>query len=168
MREQPLFSDSRLQPTSAPENGEFTKLVLVNWQNCHFQKSNAFGLTDLRLEGRCGPQRRCAFWISINQNVATVYQLGDATTVYEQDLDGDGVNEAIVITNDQEVYIYKNIQGQIQSVHVREALKADDYRDIVSYNPDTQLFQLKSGNETKWFQYASRTDMLRQSNFRMR
>jgi len=83
-----------------------------------------------------------------------------ASIIYEQDLDGDGITEAIVLTHAKEIYIYKHIADQIQSVHVQSALQAGP-RDTVTYNPDNQVFQLSNQEETKRYRYTEEGDKLR-------
>lgn len=144
-------------------NEEFYEIGYGKMSELNFQKSDAFGLADFRLDGRCGPERRCVYWISLNQDGLVAYEQMDASVIYEQDLDGDGVTEAVVLTHSQGMYIYKNVNSQINSVHVQEVLKAD-YDDTVTFNPDNQVFQLSNKHETKRYQYAAGADMLRQLN----
>jgi|GEM_PF-6162378 hypothetical protein len=125
------------------------------------QGSEAFGLSNLRADGQCGPERRCVYWLSIDQDKVTAYYQMDASTIYEPDLDGDGVTEAVVLTHAQDMYIYKNIDGEIQSVNVQTALKAE-YGDIVTYDPEHREFQLTNGKDTKRYQYEAGADRLRQ------
>jgi len=149
-----LFFGFQISDHFSSTNEEFYEIGYGRMSDVTFQQSSAFGLSDFRLEGKCGPERRCVFWISLDQDKVMAYAQMDAQTIYEQDLDGDGVTEAIILTYAQDIYIYKNIDGQIQSVHVQAALKADD-GDTVTYNPDNQVFQLNSKWETKKYQYTA-------------
>ncbi len=141
------------------KDGEFFEIGYGKMSEVNFQPSDAFGLSDLRLDGKCGPHRRCAYWISVNQDKVTAYEQMDASTIYEQDLDGDGVTEAIVLTDARRIYIYKNRDGRIESVEVQAALKAD-YKDTVTYDPENQVFVLSSKDGTKSFRYAAGADKL--------
>lgn len=123
------------------------------------QETNAFGLTNLRMDGKCGPERRCVYWLSVDQDEVTAYYQMDASMIYEQDLDNDGVTEAIVQTYAKDIYIYKNIDGQIESVNVQSALKTDN-GSTITYSPENQEFRLRSGKETKTYQYKSGEDKL--------
>lgn len=87
------------------------------------------------------------------------YEQMDASTIYEQDLDGDGVTEAIVLTDARRIYIYKNRDGRIESVEVQAALKAD-YKNTVTYDPENQVFVLSGKDGTKSFRYAAGADKL--------
>ncbi|MGO4542492.1 hypothetical protein [Paenibacillus sp. 2TAB19] len=142
-------------------NGEFYEIGYGAMTEVNFQKSDAFGLADLRMDGRCGPQRKCTYWISLDQDVVKVYYQMNAPTIYEQDLDGDGVTEAIIVTDGTQIYIYKNIAGQIQSVNVQSALQTK-YGDTVTYDPVSQVFQLTNEDETRRYRYAAGGDKLRQ------
>lgn len=143
----------QLTADSSTTDGEIYEIGYGKMSNVNFQPSNAFGISHLRLDGKCGPERRCAYWISINQDKVTAYEQMDASTIYEQDLDGDGVTEVIVLTHAAETYIYKNINGQIESVLVQAALKAG-HGDTITYNPDNQVFALSSDGATKSYRYA--------------
>ncbi|MVO98654.1 hypothetical protein [Paenibacillus lutrae] len=124
-----------------------------------FRKSDAFGFSNVRLDGKCGPERRCTYWISQeNNNIIANYQM-DAATIYEEDLDGDGVTEAVVLTHDQDVYIYKNIAGVIKSIDVQAALQAT-FRDTVTYDPVQRTFQISSTLESRKYRYAAGMDKL--------
>lgn len=157
-----LFFGFQLASDVSSASGQLYEIGIGSMSEVQLQPSDAFGVADFRLDGQCGPQRRCAFWISIDGGkVAAYYQL-DAAAIHEQDLDGDGVTEAIVLTDAQDLYIYNNIAGQIESVHVQAALKAD-YDDIVTYDPVNQQFTLSHGDETKRYRYVQDgTDRLRQ------
>jgi hypothetical protein len=142
-------------------DGEFYEIGYGAMTEVNFQKSDAFGLADLRMDGRCGPQRKCTYWISLDQDVVKVYYQMNAPTIYEQDLDGDGVTEAIIVTDGTQIYIYKNIAGQIQSVNVQSALQTK-YGDTVTYDPVSQVFQLTNEDETRQYRYKAGGDKLRQ------
>ncbi|EPD85983.1 MULTISPECIES: hypothetical protein [unclassified Paenibacillus] len=140
---------------------EFYEIGYGKMSEAKLQKSDAFGLMDLRLDGKCGPERRCVYWIALNQDEVVAYEQMDAWTIYEQDLDKDGVTEVVASTYAKEIYIYKNIKGQIQSVDVQAALKAG-YGDAVTYNPDNQVFQITGKGGTKKYRYVTGADMFRQ------
>lgn len=154
------FGFQLLKNTSSVDD-KFYEIGYGKLSNVKLQKSDAFGLASFRLEGDCGPERRCAYLIAQDGNAVTAYELTDAPIIYEQDLDGDGVTEVIVSTYEQAIYIYKLLGGQIQSVHVQAALKAG-YGDTVTYLPDTLLFQLSNKEETRTYSYAAGADMLKQ------
>jgi len=145
---------------SDPTTNTFYEIGYGRLSEVTFQKSDAFGIADLRLSGRCGPQRHCAFWISVGGDTVSAYEQMDASTIYEQDLDGDGITEAIVLTNAKDIYIYKIIADRIQAVHVQTALQAG-LRDTVTYNPDNQVFQLSNQEETHRYRYTVDGDKLR-------
>ncbi|MFD7525613.1 hypothetical protein [Paenibacillus chitinolyticus] len=140
---------------------EFYEIGYGKMTDAKFYKSNAFGLMDLRLDGKCGPERRCVYWIALKEGEVVAYEQMDAWTVYEQDLDKDGVTEVVASTFAKEIYIYKHIKGQIQSVDVQAALEAG-YGDTVTYNPDNQIFQITGRGGTKNYRYVTGADMLRQ------
>jgi len=141
------------------QDGEFFEIGYGKMNEVNFQPSDAFGLSDLRLDGKCGPHRRCAYWISVNQDKVMAYEQMDASTIYEQDLDGDGVTEAIVLTDGRRIYIYKNRDGRIESVEVQAALKAD-HKNTVTYDPENRVFVLSGKDGTKSFRYAAGADKL--------
>lgn len=140
-------------------DGEFYEIGYGKMSDVNMQLSDAFGFTHLRLDGKCGPVRRCAYWISVSQDQATAFEQTDALKIDEHDLDGDGVTEAIVQTYEGEIYIYKYIDGKIESVQVQAALKADN-EDTVTYDPDQLVFVLNSRGEMKSYRYAAGPDRL--------
>lgn len=156
-----LYFGFQITNQFSTRKGEFYEIGYGRLSDVTFQESSAFGLSDFRLEGNCGPERRCVYWVSVDQDKVMVYEQMDAQTIYEQDLDGDGVPEAIILTYSQDIYIYKNIDGQIQSVHIQAALRADS-GDTVTYDPHDQIFQLNSKHETKRYQYTIGKNKLHQ------
>jgi len=149
-----------LADQNSSTNKAFYEIGYGRLSEVTFQKSDAFGFSDLRLSGRCGPERKCAFWISVDGDTVRAYEQMDAATIYEQDLDGDGITEAIILTNAKDIYIYKKIADRVQSVHVQSALQAD-HRDTVTYSPDNQVFKLSNQEETHRYRYTEDGDRLR-------
>ncbi|UJF33023.1 hypothetical protein [Paenibacillus hexagrammi] len=144
---------------SNSKSGEFYEIGYGKMTNVNFQKSDAFGLSDYRLNGTCGPERRCVYWIHAKKDNVVAYEQLDASSIYEQDLDGDKVKEAIVLTHDGNMYIYKNMNGQIQFVSLHAALRATE-GDKVTYSPEHQEFQLHSRGQVERFHYAVGVDLL--------
>ncbi|MCM3630415.1 hypothetical protein M3194_24075 [Paenibacillus glycanilyticus] len=144
-------------------NQEFYEIGYGKMSDLMVQESDAFGLSSLRMDGKCGPDRRCVYWLSIDQDKVTAYEQLDASTIYEQDLDGDGRTEVIVLTYASDIYVYKYITGQIQSVRVQDALRAE-YGETVTYNPQNKEFWVTSGKVTKRYQYTDEEDQLEQVN----
>ncbi|WP_068776125.1 hypothetical protein [Paenibacillus sp. FJAT-26967] len=154
----PFFGYDSTNLLSSANEG-FYEIGCGRLSDVKFRKSDAFGFSNLRLDGKCGPERRCTYWISRDDNnIIANYQM-DAAAIYEEDLDRDGVTEAVVLTHDQDVHIYKNIAGVIKSIDVQAALQAT-FRDTVTYDPVQRTFQISSTLETRKYRYAAGIDKL--------
>ncbi|OXS57219.1 hypothetical protein B1A99_17165 [Cohnella sp. CIP 111063] len=83
----------------------------------------------------------CAWYVKKDANGLSTYATFSSLT-YERDLDGDGSEEAIVVTHKQnQIYIFKEDRGALQWVSVREALGAVA-EDAVAYDELLGTFEL--------------------------
>jgi len=83
----------------------------------------------------------CVFYVKKDKGGVSTFAEFDAAT-YERDLDGDGREEAIVATHKQnQIYIFKEDQGDLQWASVRDALGAGA-EDAVAYDELLGTFEL--------------------------
>jgi hypothetical protein len=87
----------------------------------------------------------CVFYLKKDAEGIVTYISFDAAS-YEQDLDGDGSEEAVVVTHKQnQIYLFKEQDGQLLWASVRETLKAGK-EDIIQYDNDRGIFIIRSTN----------------------
>ncbi|XID92923.1 hypothetical protein ACF3MZ_31520 [Paenibacillaceae bacterium WGS1546] len=106
----------------------------------------------------------CAWYLKREAEGMITYSFFQADS-YENDLDGDGKEEAIVTTYKQnQIYIFKESNGELRWSSVREALGADR-DDIVAYDDALGSFTLRSFDESgeervRTYRYEKRGDKL--------
>ncbi|GEM_PF-4358563 len=81
-------------------------------------------------------------WYLIKENGGLSTYMSVSADVYERDLDGDGVEEAVVVAPlSNEIYLFREENDEILWASVRQAAGADK-DDRISYEPETGLFRL--------------------------
>jgi len=134
--------------------------------NLEMNMTRLFGQELLKIEQPiCRTDGEACVWYLKKdaEGMSTYLQIQAAT--YEQDLDGDGREEAVVVTHKQnQIYLFKEAGGQLLWASVREALNAGK-EDIIQYDDLQGIFTIHSFDEEKGesvstYRYAAGEDVL--------
>ncbi|MEK8131530.1 hypothetical protein WMW72_26835 [Paenibacillus filicis] len=89
------------------------------------------------------------------------YLMFQNATMYERDLNGDGLEEVIAVSNTGgQIYIFKEHEEQLDWISVREALGAGE-QDKVSYEEASGMFTvLKHDTDLRKYRYGEKADEL--------
>jgi len=104
----------------------------------------------------------CVWYLKRDTNGVSTYASFAAAT-FERDLDGDGKEEAIVATyKENQIYIFREENGELLWVSLREALSADKQDDLY-YDGNLGTFEWRRAGEgglVQKYRYAEGEDKL--------
>ncbi|MWC31307.1 hypothetical protein [Paenibacillus sp. MMS18-CY102] len=158
-----LYCGFSLEGVSNPD--ELFEYGLGGMRDVQMAPSSAFGLADVRITGVCLVDGgKCNYFIGKDKiNPASANSL---TTLmwdaYEEDLDGDGVTEVVIVAPNQpirKIYIYKYTKGRMEWTEVTEALKREPV-DKIMYDSKNKRFIAQSGSVATSYRYAEGKDRL--------
>lgn len=117
----------------------YGQLIPVN-----FETTRIFGRDAFKLSIACGIDGSiCTYYKTKEDGGLAEYLSFDLDgAAYEHDLDGDGIEEAIVLAHGiNEIYVFKENNEELLWASVREAMKAEEGEQI-AYDPSEGIFTL--------------------------
>lgn len=114
-----------------------------------FSMTRLFGQEVLKIEQSiCRTDGEACVWYVKKNDERTIFSyLNFEAASYEHDLDGDGKEEAIVTPHKlNQIYLFKEQEGQLIWAGVREALKAGQ-DDIIKFDEASGIFTIYSVHE---------------------
>lgn len=133
----------------------------ANLYDAQMAVTRVFGHQALKIWLVCGADgiRVCTYYNREQNGGMASYLEFDNATMYERDLNGDGLEEAIAVSNTTgQIYIFKENAEQLYWVSVREALGAGE-QDVVSYEKASGMFTLlKQDIALRKYRYTENAD----------
>lgn len=133
-----------LNESSQPEN--LYHYGYGHLYDLQFSTTRLFGQEVLKIEGaNCRTDGESCVWYVRKDSDGQVYSyMSLEAASYERDLDGDGKEEAVVVTRKlNQIYIFKEQDGKLLWSSVRETLKANQ-NDIIQYDDASGTFTIHS------------------------